>query len=276
MSDDRHNNSHLPPGEDGALALETLARLPRAQVANAARERARSAFLYGTGQDGAVVTQLKPRHSAARRWGGMMVAAVLSAIAIFWYGSTPDQQWVVLDVVNPGGIAVVQDIASAIGQPVNHGLIATGPESELEMQLGAQLRFRMVPGTTLELPRPPGRWFGRDRRLTVNSGEIYGTSGGRKLDFGLVFATDELQAQLTGTTFAVFRTDSASCVCLWAGGISVLPLIGPDAPIALEEKQRVWIYKDGRAPERLPLSDMEIMKLQMIHDAGLFSPDSAP
>ena len=105
--------------------------------------------------------------------------------------------------------------------------------------------------------------------MTLTAGEIYGTSGGRKLNFEMTFATEELQAQLTGTTFAVFRTDDASCVCLWEGGIAVTPLLGPDAPIILEEKQRVWIFKDGRQPEILPLSDMEQMKLQMIHDAGL-------
>jgi ferric-dicitrate binding protein FerR (iron transport regulator) len=127
----------------------------------------------------------------------------------------------------------------------------------------------MIPGTALELPRPPGRWFGRDRELTLTAGEIYGTSGGRTLDFDLTFATGELQAQLTGTTFAVFRTDTASCVCLWEGGIAVTPLVGPAETIDLEVKRRVWVFKDGRAPAILPLSDMEVMKLQMIHEAGL-------
>jgi len=174
----------------------------------------------------------------------------------------------VLDVVNPDGVVGTDD-APAVGSILDGGRVATGPESELEVQLGDQLRFRMVPGTELELPRAPGRWFGRDRRLELESGEIYGTSGGRTLDFALTFATQELQAELTGTTFAVFRTDSASCVCLWEGGIAVAPLVGGSDPIALPEKRRVWIYRDGRAPEILPLSDMEVMKLQMIHDGGL-------
>ena len=197
---------------------------------------------------------------------------ILGVLAIVWFGSLPTQEWVVLDVVNPSGV-VVTDGAPEVGARLSGGRLATGPESELEVQLGDQVRFRMIPGTELQLPRPPGRWFGRGRRLNLNAGEIYGTSGGNKLDFELVFATGELEAQLTGTTFAVFRTAEASCVCLWEGGISVVPLVGTVAPINLAEKQRVWIYKDGRAPEILPLSDMETMKLQMTEEAGLATPN---
>ncbi len=171
--------------------------------------------------------------------------------------------------MNPDGVTAVTADTMESGSQLAAGLVATGPESELEVQLGDQLRFRLVPGTSLSLPKPPGRWFGRDRRLTLTAGEIYGTSGGRNLDFGLLFTTEELQASLTGTTFAVFRTDSASCVCLWQGGIAVTPVIGAATPIILQPEQRVWIYKDGRPPELKPLSDMERMKLQMIHDAGL-------
>ena len=41
--------------------------------------------------------------------------------------------------------------------------------------------------------------------------------------------------------------------------------------VSLEPLSRVWIYRDGRAHEVLPLSDMETMKLQMTEEAGLAS-----
>ncbi len=107
--------------------------------------------------------------------------------------------------------------------------------------------------------------------MKLDSGEIYGTSGGQKLDYDLAFVTDELSARMTGTTFAVFRTDEASCVCLWVGGIDVTSSAGGEV-VTLEPRSRVWIYRDGRAPEVLPLSDMETMKLQMTDEAGLATP----
>lgn len=269
MNDDRRHDSNQPFGEDEARALDALVRLPGAKPSAAAREQARVVFMTG-GAAGSDTSDVVPRpRTNRRRWMSLMMAAVLGVLAVVWFGSMPTQEWIVLDVVNPTGVTGT-DGAPSVGSRVSGGqLVTTGPESELEIQLGDQLRFRMIAGTTLDLPRAPGRWFGRGRELQLTAGEIYGTSGGKKLDFDLVFSTGELQAQLIGTTFAVFRTDDASCVCLWEGGISVVPLVGTTTPVNLDEKKRVWIYKDGRAPEILPLSDMEIMKLQMIHESGL-------
>lgn len=266
MNDDRRHNNQ--PSEDAARALDALVRLPGAKPSDEARAQARAAFLSGGDAGSGDISVVTPWKTSRRGWLSLAAAAVLAIVVVGWFGSTPTEDWVVLDVVNPSGVTVAEG-SSAVGDHVSGGRLVTGPESELEVQLGDQLRFRMIAGTTLDLPRPPGRWFGRDRRLELAAGEIYGTSGGGKLDFNLVFGTGELEARLTGTTFAVFRTVEASCVCLWEGGIAVAPLVGNDAPVILDEKQRVWIYKDGREPEILPLSDMETMKLQMVHDMGL-------
>ena len=269
MNDDRRNEPRRPSEQDIALVLAALARLPRAVAAAQARERARMVFVQGGSAQEPASIQAESRPRPRRRWASVLMAAALGVLAIVWFGFTPDQDWVVLDAVNSGGLTTTTAGTVTPGTSLAAGRIATGPKSELEIQLGDQLRFRMVPGTSLDLPRAPGRWFGRDRRLTLAAGEIYGTSGGRKLDFGMIFATEELEATLTGTTFAVFRTDTTSCVCLWKGGVAVQPLVGPSTSIVLQPEQRVWVYKDGRQPVLLPLSDMEVMKLQMIHDAGL-------
>ncbi|MFT7698499.1 MAG: ferric-dicitrate binding protein FerR (iron transport regulator), partial [Candidatus Krumholzibacteriia bacterium] len=188
-------------------------------------------------------------------------------------GVQPTTEWVVLDVVNGAGISSADQVLNgrtlAVGDRLTAGDLSTGPESELEVQLGSGLRFRLLAGTSLTLPKAPGRWFNRNRQLPLTSGEIYGTSGSQKLGFDLVFNTQELEARLTGTTFAVFRTDSTSCVCLWEGGIAVTPLVGPADLVNLAEKTRVWIFRDGREPAILPLSGMETMKLQMTEDNGI-------
>jgi len=257
MSDDQKNEGL----EDRTLSA--LSRLPRAQASDSARERARLAFVQGS-------AVAKPRSSSRpmRRMVAMLMAAVLGVVAVLWFGVQPDQEWVVLDVVNPAGVSSGGQTI-AVGTRLNSGDLSTAADSEVEVQLGSSLRFRLLPGTSLTLPKAPGRWFNRSRQMPLTSGEIYGTSGGQKLDFDLVFNTTELEARLTGTTFAVFRTDTTSCVCLWEGSIEVTPLVGPADLVDLEEKTRVWIYRDGREPAILPLSGMETMKLQMTEDNGL-------
>jgi len=270
MSDDRHNQRGTNPGGNEGRAIAALRRLPRAQASAEARARARVAFLAPAP---VAETPVRPkRRSGFRRMTALLAAALLGAVAVFMIGRTPTAQWVVLDVVNPVGVSSPAGTDLAVGTRLDAGILATTAGSELELQLGERLRFRMLPGTRIELPDAPGRWFDRGRELLLTSGEIYGTTAGQALGFPMRFYTEELSATLTGTTFAVFRTDSTSCVCLWEGGITVIPLDDPDSPILLEAGQRVWVYKDERTPDVLPLNDMETMKLQMTQDAGLAAP----
>ncbi len=254
MNDDR---THDGFGPDETQALQALRRLPRSAADQDARARARAAFL-----DGTEVLRMPEGGSAfGRVWAGFFAAAAAAVLALMFVGMQPVAEWRVLDTA--GGAPFES------GMTIDHGFVTTGEGQEVELQLGELLRFRMMPGTEVELPPPPRRWFASFQRLTVNAGEIFGTTGGHKSDLPFAFTTGELEALLTGTTFAVFRTDDASCVCLWEGGILVDPLVGDAPDVTLEPGQRVWVYRDGRAPEVLPLTDMERMKLGMMEDAGL-------
>lgn len=259
MSDDRRHNDPQPPDRDAGRALAVLARLPRSTAPESARENAHTVFLHGSVK------------RSSRRWVNLLMAATLGLLAVFWFGSQPTQEWIVLDLKSPHNVHISGSTELAIGSSLDSGLINVGAESEMTIQLGEKLRLTLLPETSLTLPKPPGRWFNRNRRMPITAGEIYGTSGSRRLGFDLVFSTDELEARLTGTTFAVFRTDSTSCVCLWEGGIAVTPLVGGHEIIDLDVLHRVWIYKDGRDPEIGTLDANETMKLQMTHDVGIVS-----
>jgi ferric-dicitrate binding protein FerR (iron transport regulator) len=249
--------------------MAALRRLPMATASAQAKELARAAFLAGAVSEGDL-TEGRDERRGRSRWATLLLAAALGILAVFLYGWQPEASWVVLDTVEEGGITV-DGKPLAVGDSFTGGDIVVAAGSELELQLGEDLRVRLLSGTSLELPQGPGRWFGRSRKLELQRGEIFGTSGSGELGFDLAFVTGELSARLTGTTFAVFRTDEASCVCLWVGGIDVTAL-GTGEVITLEPQSRVWIYRDGRAPEVMPLSDMETMKLQMIDEAGLANP----
>lgn len=263
MSDDRHNNRGLDPASHEGQAIAALRRLPRARASAGAKVKARQAFLADDADRSMwsnPISFLAP------------VALLAAALAVLIIGYMPAEQWVVLDVIEPGGVATPAGADLAVGTRLRSGILTTAAGSELELQLGDQLRFRLQPGTRIKLPKAPGRWFKSNRELFLANGEIYGTTGGQRLDFPIRFFTDELSATLTGTTFAVFRTDSASCVCLWEGGITVVPAAEVESAVHLEAGQRVWVYRDDRSPAVLPLNDMEIMKLQMTNDAGIAAP----
>jgi FecR protein len=269
MSDNGFNSGGVIPGSFDERAIRALGRLPRARASEPAERAARASFMTGAVQPLREERTVKPGRTMFRRLLLGYSIAAAAAIVFFMIGSEPTMEWVVLDVVEPAGVQVTEATPPAVGDRLDSGTLITAAGSELELQLGDRLRFRMLPGTQIELPKAPGRWFGRSRELELASGEIYGTTGGKQLGFDLDFKTDELTAVLTGTTFAVFRTDLASCVCLWEGGVKVTPSAEPDLPTLLQPNQRVWVYKDGRPREVLPLNDMEIMKLQMTSDMGL-------
>ena len=172
------------------------------------------------------------------------------------------------DVVGPEGIRVERDSVPARGSPLDARWIATGPESEIEIQLGGRLRLRMLPDAHLRLPAPPGRWFGRDQTIDLADGEIFGTTGADPLPFALTVETQEAAARVLGTTFAVLRLDVATCVCLWTGGVEVTAR-NDGVKTRLLEEMKFYVYKDGRPSEMVPIDDMERMKLSMMEEAGL-------
>lgn len=285
MSHDDHRNQDSSGfSADERQALAALCALPRPVPSEAARRRARAAFLSAPGSADGTDPDLRdrdlPRIEPAtttvkdgKRWPGWALAAtvVLAILAGFWYGGQPRSAWVVTDVVEAGGI-VAEGAAEAglidQGATVVAGRINAGPESELELQLGDQLRFRILPGTSIELPAAPRRWFPDTQTIVVHSGEIYGTTGGQVLEVPLKVIAQQAEARLMGTTFAVFQNEDGTCVCLWHGCIMVFPMNGGE-PVEMEHEKKYYVYTDGSTSGQIPLDGMERMKLQMMSEAGI-------
>lgn len=254
-------------------ALQALRQLPRPVAPPEARRMARDAFLHG--KDPA---NPAPAPRPERRSLSLLLtlttafAAILVAIGV--YGTRPAYDWYVTDVVEASG---VQADAPSIekGIRLTAGTITTTGDSQVEIQLGDQLRFRMLPGTKIQLPESPGRWFNRSRTIDLLAGEIYGTTGGKPLDFDLRVHTAEANAHIMGTTFAVLRFDFGTCVCLWTGELMVEPMSG-DEGIMMPDEMKYFVYNDGRPNEMMPIDDMERMKLSMTQDAGLMPEDELP
>ncbi len=275
----RDRMDHTP---DEQQALDALRSLPRPAGRDAARARAREAFLAAAapvqasaehggghgGEHGGEHPDLRGR--TARRGGNWWVplaAAAVIAMALFgiWQTATgPSMIWRVTDVVAADGVTGLP----GQGDMVDGRVLVTGPESELELQLGDELRFRMIPGTEIELPAPPRRWHPGPMQLVVRRGEIYGTTAGGGLTAPLHVRGQQAEARILGTTFAVFEDSLGTCVCLWEGDVTLHSLLAEET-WELQEGTKFYVYEDGSVSGPLPLDQMETMKLQMTAEQGL-------
>jgi ferric-dicitrate binding protein FerR (iron transport regulator) len=228
-----------------------------------ARERARRAFL--TGRD-----DVLPIEEARRRPGPaafVPLALAASLLAVVVWGLQPEERWTVLETTGSEG-ARLSSAPAEVGAEFDGGVAATRADSELDVQLGGTLRVLLNSESRAVLPRGPGRWLGKSRRLTVEEGEIFGTTQGQSLGFELTLVTPEAEARILGTTFAVTRNEHGPCFCLYDGEIEVTPR--DSDPVHVPMKMRIQVYADGsRAPEIVDLTEMERTKLRMIQEAGI-------
>jgi ferric-dicitrate binding protein FerR (iron transport regulator) len=76
--------------------------------------------------------------------------------------------------------------------------------------------------------------------------------------------TPEADVEVIGTTLAVIRDATATCVCAFEGSVRMGP-----RTLELETVppgMRRFLYNDGRPPATVAIDAMGTMKLQMFHD----------
>ena len=270
MNDDRNDREGAEFASLSAeerRMLERLQAMPAPVASAAAKARARGAFVSGEGAQ--LRIERESRGPGLTRWAGVLAAAA-ALVFLFIYGAQPRDTWRVTDVVEAVGVEA-QGGATAVGVHIVGGRIATGLRSEVELQLGQDLRVRLLPGTSVELPTAPGRWFGRRKDLELASGEIYGTTGGKPLGWHLTLSGEGGRAELTGTTFAIILEGESTCFCLFEGGLDI-DVFGTGETLALPVERRITIAPDGGTKVE-ELRPMERMKLQMLFDMGLVPPE---
>jgi ferric-dicitrate binding protein FerR (iron transport regulator) len=220
-----------------------------------ARERARAAFLDGRAQ---------PRGTRRLRTF-VPLAAAAAAVALYWLGSWPTAHW---------SVATAERAELGDGTPLieattfRHAAVRTLIDGELDARLGDFIRVLVGPDAEVELPPAAGRWIGRRRLLRVEAGDIFATTGGRKLPFELVIETAETRTRILGTTFAVRCNELGTCVCLLEGRIEVAAPDGGSRTELLPDG-RVQFFEDGRPPMLQPLSPAERRMLEELRSAGL-------
>ncbi|GJM44436.1 MAG: hypothetical protein DHS20C21_12780 [Gemmatimonadota bacterium] len=231
----------VPMNPDETFAERWVGAAPERAPSAEARERARAAFL--TGDPAGIVPSSARGPVRRRRTAWTWIAAAAAAAALTLWGTTPSEQWT---------ITTVQGTAHLDGQVVHvdgragSGNARTTSDSWFETSLGERLLVRVAPGSRVDLPAGPGRWFAGQRTLRVEEGEVFASTGNESLGFPLQIETPEATTTIVGTTFAVRRNELGTCVCLLDGQVDLKGAHGEE--VSVPTGRRIQIFSDGAEP----------------------------
>ncbi len=262
-----------PTAEDLEIAA-LVGSTPVPPASAAGREAARTAFLEGgrVPRAPAAVVPMPPRRRVSRRVIGSLALAA-SLVMMLWFGSRPTDAWRVARVEG-GGAGFVDGAPIEAGASFAFGGDSSGEDYGLYLDLGERLHGCLPAGSRVRLPQGPGRVGGRSRMVSVETGDLFASSGARKLGFDLVVATENARVRVVGTTFAVRVNESGTCICLLHGDVDIEPT-GAEDTLRVPRGQRLQVFADGRDPIVMPLDPAEIEILETLHSTGL-APGAPP
>jgi ferric-dicitrate binding protein FerR (iron transport regulator) len=264
------SDEHRPDSPE-ARARERVRELPAPAADPAVRARLRRGFVAGTlAPSGIRAVPADPGARTRRgptrlRWLAPLAAAAVLLVVL---ALNQPPAWRLAGVSGEGSVTIDGRRVAA----VDHGAlrrrlrpgarIVTGDDVELTLRGGGAMTLVAIPRTEFELPALPRRWLDRTGRGRVLMGEIRGVTGAA-FSGTLNILTPEAHVQVTGTTFAVIRDSTGSCVCVLEGHVRIGPVGGELRAVGAERRR--LIHRDGTVHEE-PIPPPERMKLGMLRD----------
>jgi len=260
--------AEFKPGSDEARVLEQL-RTAAPPVAGAAfRERLKREFVSGEFAASRVVALPAPPRRHRARWVVGFAAAATVTIVAAALNQPP--RWTAMPSSGTGQVVVngvslpVRDTAELTRRLTPGSRVRLQGGEELNLVSSGLLAIQLSPGTELILPSPPGRWFGRAARATVDRGLVRLTTGRRFGGAHLAITTPEATVHVTGTTLAVIAESTGTCVCVLEGIAHVHPHKGTMTRVS--PGTRVDIARGTREPHAGEMRLAERPKLLDLRD----------
>ena len=218
--------TNFDPSEERVREQLRGASVPAANVAF--RERLKRDFVAG---EFAQLQNVVPLHAERRthriRWMVGMAAAAAVMIVTLALNQAP--RWTALPSAGAGtlvvdGVTVPLLDTESLTRRLRPGsrLLLRGTQ-DLDLVSSGLLALQLSPGTEMVLPTPPGRWFGRAARGSVDRGHLRITTGRQFGGSRLAITTPDAMVQVTGTTLAVIAEPAGTCVCVLEGTAHVRP-----------------------------------------------------
>lgn len=264
--------SHDPnePREHEALR-DALRALPRPRANEAFRAQLRQEFV--SGRIGRRRGLLPGRPWFVQPWVLLPAAAALLVVALAFANRAPS--WQVLAANGSGSVLVngetlaSTDLATLTAHLRRGGHVQVAGELTLDVVAPGVLAVALAPGSDLELPPAPPRWWGRGVRAELNAGDVYFSTGAGFHGTTLDVVTPHATVRAVGTSFAVLCAPTSTCVCVMEGAVRVGGAATPagggrDVPAGM----RCVMHAD-QGSEVLPILDESVHHLhRQIAEAG--------
>jgi len=215
-----------PTPEEGRV-LEQLRAAPAPVADPAFRERLRRDFIAGEFPERPVLVPLPRRRRYRARWVVGFAAAATVVIVAAALNQAP--RWTALPSAGSGTVVVngvsfpVTNTSELTRRLLPGSRVVLQSSQDLDLVSSGLLAMQLSPGTEMVLPSPPGRWFGRASRASVERGLLRVTTGRRFGGARLAIRTPEATVHVTGTTLAVIAESTGTSVCVLEGVTHVRP-----------------------------------------------------
>ena len=165
-----------------------------------------------------------PWFARPSRWLPLAAAAAL----VFALGlANRGPAWQVSAATGTGTLRVEgRDVAAdapwAIAQLAGRGGRVQLPETvSLDLVAPGHLAIHLAPGSDVLLSGSPNRWIARHSEIRIQQGDVYVSTGHAFQGAKLAVVTPEARAEVLGTSFAVMRFPTGTCVCVMEGHVRV-------------------------------------------------------
>lgn len=252
-----------PLGPDERRAADEVRGLAAVHPEPGYRARLRHEFVTGTLGSPWVAGTIDP--PARGGWRVLLAPAAAAALMVAGLLFNRGPGWQVLEVHGTGSIEVDgREVALSsldeLGRAIrNGGRFHLPPDVSMTVTAPGRMAVEITPETDAELSAPPARWLGRIASAEVLGGELRITTGERFHGSRLEVTTPEAKVEVRGTTLAVIREPTGTCVCVMDGLVRVgargQPMV--DVPAG----RRRYVFRDGRSPEQADMREVERVKL---------------
>jgi len=213
-----------------------------------------------------VLSLPEPRRTHRIRW--MVGFGTTASVAIVALALNAPPRWTALPSSGTGslivnGIPVPVHDSAALTRRLRPGArVLLRGNQDLDLVSSGLLALQLTPGTEMVLPSPPGRWFGRVGRASVNRGRLRLTTGRHFDGSRLSITTPDATVRVTGTTLSVIAEPAGTCVCVLEGTARVRPrrgamtAVSPGMRCEVARGERGSHEGEIRAAERPRLLDL--------------------
>jgi ferric-dicitrate binding protein FerR (iron transport regulator) len=251
-------------------ARESIRKLDQVKADARFEERLEERFVGGAFAAATLPGRRTGAPVAAAPWLGFAAAAaILVAAGLVLNGGL---NWS-LNAVSGSGVMTVDGTGYSAAETETlpkrlaaGALVETDAQAGFEFLVPGVLVIEVMPGSRVMAPTIPNRWWGRSVEFGVATGEARLMTGPAFPGTELTVVTPEGTVLVTGTTIAVNRDESGTCVCVLNGTARIGT--GPDDMEDVPSGMRKVMPSDGSAPFITEVKQMHlqgILKLEKRH-----------